>query len=181
MCYNVGMKHLLMNRHDRMTYGEQNFERYVLPLVQNKFPGVWHSCNALPLDYEHGIDYVVINGAHMTTISARIWMGMPRQWFSLRWKRTSDPFRKLELQSRLDAYLHNGMLSDWTIEGFHLNGESYIAMVPTIKLMEVVANHFESLNIFMINNNNKDHTIFKRVGFYDFGMDEVVQKVIARI
>jgi len=174
------MNNGIMNRQDRMTYGEQNFEKYILPLVQNKFPGVWHSCNGQPLDYEHGIDYVVMNGASMTTIAARVWKGMPRQHFALRWKRTSDPFRQLELGSRLDALHNGGLLSDWTIEGFHFNGTSYIAMIPTIKLLECVDKHFEFLPKFIIRN-QQDHTIFKKVPFLDYGLEDHIEKIIEKI
>lgn len=180
MCYTMVMSKPILNRKVRMKNGEQNFESFVLPLVQDIFPGVWYSCNELPLDYEHGIDYVVINGAKMTTISARVWMGMPRQHFALRWKRTSDPFRKLELDSRLTA-LHNGeMLSDWTIEGFHLNGHSYIAMIPTRKLLECVDKYFECLPRFIIQN-QRDHTWFKQVPFYGYGLEDHIHKVISPI
>ncbi len=173
------MKNKIMNRTDRMTRGEQNFEKYLLPLVQDKFSGVWHSCNEQPLDYEHGIDYVVVNGASITTIAARVWMSHPKSHFTLRWKRTSDPFRQLELGSRMDAFHSGGLLSDWTIEGFFYNNKSYVAMVPTIRLLDVVDRYFECLPKFMIQN-QRDHTLFKRVSFYDYGLDEWVEKVIDR-
>ena len=166
-----------MNRQDRMTYGEQNFEKWILPLVQNHFPGVWHSCNGQPLDYEHGIDYVVMNGAKSTTIAARVWKGMPRQHFALRWKRTSDPFRKLELNSRLDAFHSGGLLSDWTIEGFFFHGKSYIAMIPTVELLKVVDKYFECFPRFMVQNKN-DFTIFKKISFLDYDLDEHIIKII---
>jgi len=167
----------VMNRQDRMTYGEQNFEKWILPLVQNHFPGVWHSCNGQPLDYEHGIDYVVTNGASVTTIAARVWKGMPRQHFALRWKRTSDPFRKLELNSRLDAFHSGGLLSDWTIEGFFFQGKSYIAMIPTVELLKVVDQYFECFPRFMVQNKN-DFTIFKKISFLDYDLDEHITKII---
>lgn len=175
----MAMTNPIMNRKDRMTYGEQNFEKYILPLVRNHFPGVWHSCNAEPLDYEHGIDYVVTNGASITTIAARVWMGMPRQHFALRWKRTSDPFRKLELDSRLDAYHSGGLVSDWTIEGFYFQDTSYIAMVPTVQLLSVVDKYMECLPRFMVRN-KEDYTIFKKVCFYDFDLHDHIIKVIQK-
>ena len=179
MCYSICMKSPILNRKQRMTRGEQNFEKYLLPLVQDKFPGVWHSCNEQPLDYEHGIDYVVVNGASITTIAARVWMSHPKSHFTLRWKRTSDPFRQLELGSRMDAFHNGGLISDWTIEGFFYNDKSYVAMVPTIRLLDVVDRYFECLPKFMIQN-QKDFTLFKRVSFYDYGLDDYIEKVIDR-
>lgn len=173
----MAMTDTVMNRKDRMTYGEQNFEKYILPLVQTRFPGHWHSCNGEPLDYEHGIDYVVLNGACMTTIAARIWLSMPRQHFALRWKRTSDPFRKLELDSRLDAFHHGGLLPDWTIEGFHFQGKSYIAMIPTVQLLKVVDQYFETFPKFMVRN-KQDHTIFKKISFLDYDLNDHIIKII---
>ena len=167
----------ILNRKVRMKNGEQNFESFVLPLVQDIFPGVWYSCNELPLDYEHGIDYVVMNGAESTTIAARVWKGMPRQHFALRWKRTSDPFRKLELNSRLDAFHSGGLLSDWTIEGFFFHGKSYIAMIPTVELLKVVDKYFECFPRFMVQNKN-DFTIFKKISFLDYDLDEHIIKII---
>jgi hypothetical protein len=121
----------------------------------------------------------VTNGASMTTIAARVWMGMPRQHFALRWKRTSDPFRKLELDSRLDAYHSGGLVSDWTIEGFYFQDTSYIAMVPTVQLLSVVDKYMECLPRFMVRN-KEDYTIFKKVCFYDFDLHDHIIKVIQK-
>lgn len=167
----------VMDRKERMTYGEQNFDKWIKPLVQTRFPGIWHSCNGDPLDYEHGIDYVITNGADTTTIAARVWKGMPRQHFALRWKRTSDPFRKLELESRLDALHSGGLLSDWTIEGFFFHGKSYIAMIPTLQLLIVVDKYLECFPRFIVQNKN-DHTIFKKISFLEYGLDEHIIKII---
>lgn len=171
------MKNRILNRQQRMKRGEQNFESYLLPFVQDKFPGAWHSCNEHPLDYEHGIDYVVVNGTSITTIAARVWLSHPQSHFTMRWKRTSDPFRKLELGSRMDAFHNGGLLSDWTIEGFFYQDKSYVAMVPTIRLLDVVDRYLDCLPQFTIRNQN-DFTIFKRVPFYDYGLNEYVEKVI---
>ena len=102
---------------------------------------------------------------------------MPRQHFALRWKRTSDPFRKLELESRLDALHSGGLLSDWTIEGFFFHGKSYIAMIPTLQLLIVVDKYLECFPRFIVQNKN-DHTIFKKISFLEYGLDEHIIKII---
>jgi hypothetical protein len=77
----------------------------------------------------------------------------------------------------MDAFHNGGLLSDWTIEGFFYNEKSYVALVPTIRLLGVVDKYFECLPKFMIQN-QKDFTLFKRVSFYDYGLDEYIEKVI---
>lgn len=166
----------IQNREQRQTKGEKNFEQHALPLVQSLFPGIWCSTNEHSLDYTHGIDYIILNGCQITTIAARIWFSYPQQHFALRWKRTLDIDRKLELDSKLDAYRANEMLPDWTVEAFHWKNSTYIACVETHRLMDVIARHYEDLPRFIISN-PEDMVYFKRVPFFGYGLEPYIKKI----
>jgi hypothetical protein len=165
LCYTIGMATFpTMTRQQRMTYGEKNFLKFCKPMVQDMFPGEWHSCNASTLDTDHGVDFIVVNGAQTTTISARCWMAYPQSHFALRWRRTGAIERHLELDSRLAAFTNGELMSDWTIEGFHYQNRSYVAAVPTKILFEHVHQFYDALPTFQIFNNT-DSVYFKRIPF----------------
>jgi hypothetical protein len=155
----------IMTVQQRMTYGERNFLRYVKPMVQDAFPGTWYSCNGTELDTDHGVDFIIVNGAQVTTIAARCWMAYPQSHFALRWRRTGQIDRHLELDNRLHAFKTGGLMTDWTIEGFHWENRSYVAAIPTKKLFEHVDQFYDCLPTFELFNPNKDSVFFKKVPF----------------
>lgn len=148
--------------HHRSSKGEQRFLQYVIPRIQDHFPGAWYSTNGSPADWEHGVDFINVNGHQVQTISARVWMSMDRRNFTSRHYRTSAPEIKLEYDTKLEAFRTGGYLTDWTVEAFiHRTGLS-IGAVPTHQLYSYLDRVGDLATKFIIQN-PQDHVYFRKV------------------
>lgn len=152
--------------HRRSAKGEQNFTRYIIPRIHTLFPGKWISLNGAPADWEHGVDFIHVHGHQVQTISARVWMSMPHDNFTIRHYRTSAPERPLEYASRMEAYRTGGYMSDWTVEGFVHRTGLHIGAIPTRKLYQHLDRMGDLCPRFMVQNKT-DHTIFRKVAWMD--------------
>ena len=153
-----------MRKEERLARGENNFQKYIIPAVQSEFPGHWHSCNGSEADMKHGIDYFYTEGQSTKSIAARVWMGIPRQHFAVRWKKESDLDRPLEVDSRLDALACGGPMSNITMEGFVYKRRVWVAWIDSLVLWKAIGEHLDELNHFPIMN-EADKTWFKQVPF----------------
>ena len=153
-----------MRKQERLSRGERNFEKYIIPAVRKEFPGHWHSCNGSEADMHHGIDYYYTEGQSTISIAARVWIGVPRQHFAVRWKRESDLSRPLEVDSRLKALETNAPMSNLTKAGFVYKGRIYVAWIDSSVLWRTIQERLDELNHFPVMN-EADKTWFKQVPF----------------
>lgn len=151
----------------RLSQAESIFTKCVRPHLQNTYPGVWMSTKGTPIDYQYGIDYITTHLHCIRTLSVRVWQSYPQKHFAIRYKRTGDVTLALEMESRLDAYHNDGVMSDDTIEAFVYRGKVYIAIIDTHTLWSEIANSHQELSSFYVTNPS-DQTIFKRVEFDRF-------------
>lgn len=158
--------------HRRNLKGENNFTRYVIPRIHDLFPGAWISLNGAPADWEHGVDFIHVHGHQVQTISARVWMSMPYQNFTVRHYRTSCPERPLEYTSRMEAYKSGGYMSDWTVEAFIHHTGIEIGAIPTRKLFSHLERIGDLCPRFIVQNQG-DHTIFRKVPWHEVHEDMV--------
>lgn len=171
LCY-TGPMYKVPPQHRRIQQGEKNFKKYVIPRIQDRFNGAFFSTNGLECDYTHGIDFIHVHGHQVQTISARVWMSMDHSNFTARWYRTSDPARKLEYTSRMEAYKTGGYLSDWTIEAFIHPEKIAIGAIPTLKLYQHLDMLGDLCPVFIVQN-KEDSVYFKKVKWWELHDDMV--------
>lgn len=152
-----------MSFEKRMKQGENNFLK-IIPHLKDIFPGEWFSTAGMEIDYGSGVDFIYVHLGQLLTMSVRVWEGKPRQWMSIRWKRTGDVSLKLEMESRLEDYRANRPLTSYTIEGWIYQNRIYVAIVPTKDLMKIIDIHFNEFSDFWCTN-ERDRVIFKRIPF----------------
>jgi hypothetical protein len=156
----------------RMSQGDQNFIKYVIPLIQDHFPGTWISTNGAPCDYVHGVDFIHVNGHQVQTISARVWKSMCHSNFTARWYRTSDPSRKLEYTSKMEAHQAGTYMTDWTIEAFISRSGVSVCAVPTKVLYQYLESLGDLALVFIVQNRN-DSVYFKKVPWLEVHDDTI--------
>jgi hypothetical protein len=153
-----------MSKSDRMKNGDQNFKKYVIQALREEFPGVWQSTSGTMMDYK-GIDFLYTDKSQNIcwSIAARVWNSYPKQHFSARWKRESDPNLKLEAQSRIEELKTLGHVhTHWTLEAFFWESWVYIAQVDSQLLWETYRRNEDDLTIFPCQNSS-DRVFFKRI------------------
>jgi len=152
--------------------------KYVIPTVQNRFPGEWRTEIGTDRDLKNGIDYTYTEGEKEITISARLWKSRPCQHFALRWKRTKYPEMGLEIASRLEAIQKGEEISDLTMEGFLYSGRLWLAIIDTRTLYTAIDGLVPFMSEFTVENTGpEDLTIFKRAPFDLFTKHEI-EKII---
>lgn len=149
----------------RITRGENNFKKYIIPTISDLYPGLWQSCNGTLADMKHGIDWYYTDQEQTLSVAARVWESEPKQHFAVRSHRTSNPKKGLEIQSRLKALEVNGPLPSLTIEGFIWSRWAYVAIIDSRLLWESVSINLENLKSFSIPQSEGDRTVFTRVPF----------------
>jgi hypothetical protein len=144
--------------------------QYVVPTVQNRFPGEWRTEIGTDRDMKNGIDYTYTEGEKELTISARLWKSRPCQHFALRWK--------LEIASRLEAIKKGEEISDLTMEGFLYSGRLWLAIIDTRLLYTAIDGLEPFMSEFTVENTGpQDLTIFKRAPF-DLFTKHQIEKII---
>jgi len=152
--------------------------KYVIPTVQERFPGEWRTEIGTDRDLKNGIDYTYTEGEKEITISARLWKSRPCQHFALRWKRTKYPEMGLEIASRLKAIQEGEEISNLTMEGFLYSGRLWLAIIDTRRLYTAIDGLLPFMSEFTVENTGpEDLTIFKRAPFDLFTPYEI-EKII---
>jgi len=152
--------------------------KYVIPTVQDRFPGEWRTEIGTDRDLKNGIDYTYTEDGKQLTISARLWKSRPCQHFALRWKRTKYPEMGLEIASRLEAIKKGDEISDLTMEGFLYSGRLWLAIINTRTLYNAIDGLVPFMSEFTVENTGpQDLTIFKRAPF-DLFTKHQIEKII---
>ena len=163
---------------ERLKESDILWYQYVIPSVQDRFPGKWRTEIGTDRDLKNGIDYTYIEGSKEITISARLWKSKPCQHFALRWKRTKYPEMGLEIASRLEAIKNGEEISDLTMEGFLYSGRLWLAIIDTRRLYTAIDGLLPFMSEFTVQNTGpEDLTIFKRAPFDLFTKHEI-EKII---
>tara|TARA_R110000796_G_scaffold14074_4_gene46223 strand:+ start:2045 stop:2557 length:513 start_codon:yes stop_codon:yes gene_type:complete len=170
-----------MHKEKRISRGEKNFQKYIIPSLKEEFPGVWQSTNRTLVDMKYGIDFYYTHGQETLSIAARVWNCHPKPHFSARWKKNQDPKQPLEVSSRLKGLKDGSPMSNLTIEGFIWDRWIYVAWIDSKLLWEAVEVNLENLNHFPVKNQEGGHTLFKQVPFSLFGAESIKKKVQAII
>ena len=171
----------MMSRHKRQSRGDRIFRKWVLPILKNHYGGIWQSTSGTHLDYTYCIDWFFTCPEGIPyQVASRSWQSKPKQHFSVRYRKTSDPAQKVETQIMLDN-LHQGKsFPDKTIEAFIYNGWVYIAVVDSKMLWKVIQQMIDSKEILSIFRLKEavGHTEFIRVPFKR--LPRAPQKIVAR-
>lgn len=173
LCY---YDHMIKKR-DNIPRGHRRFEQIVVPvLVANGWSSQWLNVLGTDHDRDHGIDY--LHGKQ--GIAARIWDGMPKQHFSMRWLNTRYPNVQCELPKMLNLLALGHLMPDYTIEAHTYNGRVYIAIVDTKTLIGTVQRYHPNLPQFVVRNDTHDFTVFAKCHF-DLLPPDAITKIIAPI
>tara|TARA_R110002110_G_scaffold332075_3_gene543117 strand:+ start:193 stop:705 length:513 start_codon:yes stop_codon:yes gene_type:complete len=164
-----------MNKEKRISRGENNFKKYIIPTISDHFPGLWQSSNGTEADMKHGIDWYYTDQDRTLSVAARVWESEPKQHFAVRSHRSSNPKNGLEIKSRLKALEVNGPLPTITIEGFIWSKWAYVAIIDSRLLWETVADNLDNLKSFSIPQSEGDKTVFTRIPFRLFKENQITK------
>jgi hypothetical protein len=164
---------------ERLRESDLLWFKYVIPTVQDRFPGSWRTENGTQRDLKNGIDFTYTEGMKELTVSARLWKSRPCQHFALRWKRTKYPEMGLEIASRLEAIKNGEEISDLTMEGFLYGDRLWLAIINTKKLYTAIDGLIPFMSEFTVENTGpEDLTIFKRAPFDLFTPYEIEKLIL---
>lgn len=170
MCYIDPM----IDTQQNILRGHDRFEQFVIPaLKQNGWGGIWQNMCGTDLDRYYGIDYMYNN----VPIAARIWDGVPKQHFAIRWYNTMYPESKYELTKLIVSAANNSQMPKRTIEAHTHNGKTYIAICHTAQLVDIINTHHPELPQFLVKNKRGDWAVFVRISF-DLFPPDAIQKYI---
>ncbi len=154
-----------MKKDQRFKYSDHNFRKYVLPIIKLKFPGIWASTEKLKIDYQNCIDWIHIpeNGKPVF-FASRVWMSKPYPNHCVRWRKSTDPSLKLEVDIMLDNIKKNRLIPQYTIEAWIHEQYIYIAISDTLKLWHFIRDNIDTLPTIRVKNPN-GYTEFLKVDF----------------
>jgi len=177
-CYHIGGSDMKTTQ-ERLRESDLLWFKYVIPTVQDRFPGSWRTENGTQRDLKNGIDFTYTEGKKELTVSARLWKSRPCQHFALRWKRTKYPEMGLEIASRLEAIKNGEEISDLTMEGFLYGDRLWLAIINTKKLYTAIDGLIPFMSEFTVENTGpEDLTIFKRAPFDLFTPYEIEKLIL---
>ena len=154
-----------MRKEQRIKYSDHNFRKYILPILQLKYSGIWSSTEKLKIDYKNCIDWIYVpNVGKPVFIASRVWMSRPFSNHCVRYKKSTDMDAKLEVDIMLDNMRQNRLLPDYTIESWVYDSHIYIAISETIKLWTYIKNNLEDIPTIQIKN-PVGYTLFKKIDF----------------
>ena len=155
-----------MKKDQRFTYSDQNFKKYVLPILQIKYPGHWISTIKLEIDYKNCIDwiYAPIDGPPIF-FATRVWMSKPYKNHCVRWRKSTNKDLSLEVGIMLRNIEENRLIPDYTVESWVHNQYIYIAISDTRKLWNYIKQNINNLPTIKIKN-PAGYTEFLRVDFH---------------
>lgn len=154
-----------MNKDQRFKYSDHNFRKYVLPILQIKYPGIWASTEKLKIDYQNCIDWIYAPATGKPVFFAsRVWMTRPYQNHCVRWKKSTAPDLKLEVDIMIDNIKNKRLIPDHTIEAWVHDQHIYIAISDTMELWKYIMENIQNLPTIKVKN-PVGYTEFLKVDF----------------